>query len=329
MSEKRNPIYQNALDAIRIGVEDFITGEPPRLASAVRNMTTGLLLLCKEKLRRLSPDDEILIWKYLKPVPGETTPVKLESAGDKTVDVNDIKERFKSFGVVADFARLDSVVKVRNRLEHHYVEKPEIVLSAFVDGFHFLRSFLPIHLGADPSKVLGEHVWNELLNQSVVFDAMLKECTGTFKAIDSGAAPALLADFLMSPSCVHCSSPLVSQVEPDNTNPFDIQFKCEACGKTSDFAEWIGEVVPEHFAGEAYIAFKDGGDLPTDTCPECDNESYVYEYGQCLACGFEMPEGVKCGVCSESLSLEDYGQGDRLCSYHRYVAEKSATGKRR
>ncbi|PMQ06540.1 hypothetical protein DyAD56_03525 [Dyella sp. AD56] len=322
MSQERNPLYQNALDAIRIGVEDFIMGEPPRLASAVRNLTTGLLLLCKEKLRRLSPDDEILIWKHLKPVPGGTSAVKLEHFGQQTVDVNEIKERFKSFGVAVDFAQLERVVKVRNQLEHHYVEKPEVVLSAFVDGFHFLRSFLPIQLGADPSTVLGERAWNELLNQSAVYAAMLKECTETFKPIEVDGLPALLGAFLISPTCIHCASSLVGQVEPDNASPFDIRFKCEACGKTSDFADWMAEMLADHFAGEAYLAIKDGGAPPTDTCPECGNGTYVSEDGQCFACGFEMPDGVACGVCNEPLSLEDYGCGDRLCSYHRYVAEK-------
>jgi hypothetical protein len=56
-----HPIYRNALDAIQVGVEDFNDGGRLRLASAVRSLTAGLLLLCEvaETLsRKRNPDLE-------------------------------------------------------------------------------------------------------------------------------------------------------------------------------------------------------------------------------------------------------------------------------
>jgi hypothetical protein len=85
-----HPIHRNALDAITVGVEDFNEGSPPRLASAVRNLTAGILLLCKEKLRRLSPQDGILIWKQMTPSLDESGTLVFPQVGKSTVDVGEI-----------------------------------------------------------------------------------------------------------------------------------------------------------------------------------------------------------------------------------------------
>ena len=102
VSRSKHPIYRNALNAIQVGVKDFNEGSPPRLSSAVRNLTAGILLLCKEKLRRLSPSDEILIWKQLKPLLDDDGQVVFDKSGETTVDVNDIIDRFKSCKVDVD-----------------------------------------------------------------------------------------------------------------------------------------------------------------------------------------------------------------------------------
>jgi hypothetical protein len=324
MSSERHPIYQNALDAIRIGVADFLVGESPRLASAVRNLTTGLLLLCKEKLRRLSPDDEVLIWQKLKPVPDGSGGVCFKPAGKMTVDVQEIQARFKTFNVIADMKRLERVVDVRNQLEHHYaLNGPESVRGAFVDGFQFLKDFLPENLDAAAPQALGADVWEELLEQTAIHEAMLIDCASTLKEVDWSAVSALLPELLQQKGCQSCSSLLLKQVDSHNVDPFAIVFECEACGECIDFAEWSSKVVHAHYFSEMYLAMTDGGEPPYGDCPECPNGVYVFEYGQCLSCGFEMPEESVCLVCGEGLSLDDYAQGGKLCSYHRHAAQKA------
>ena len=58
-------LLTNALQAIQIGVDDWRTGDHARLLSAVRNIHSGILLLYKEALRRLSPEqvDSLLVFK--------------------------------------------------------------------------------------------------------------------------------------------------------------------------------------------------------------------------------------------------------------------------
>ena len=56
-------LLTNAMQAIQVGVEDWETGNHPRLLTAVRNIHSGILLLYKEALRRMSPQgcDEVLL----------------------------------------------------------------------------------------------------------------------------------------------------------------------------------------------------------------------------------------------------------------------------
>jgi len=162
MTSSEHPIYRNALNAIQIAVEDFNDGSPPRIASAVRNLTSGILLLCKEKLRRLSPDDEILIWKNIKPVLDDDGSVCFEKSGRATVDVRDILERFNNCGIECDSKLLLRVADVRNAVEHHYVEDHAQIRGAFVDGLRFLLQFMPDHLVINPRDALGADVWETL-----------------------------------------------------------------------------------------------------------------------------------------------------------------------
>src|SRR5712691_8295622 len=114
-------ILKNAVASIQIGVEDYLSDDGRRALSAVRNITAGILLLFKEKLRRLSPagSDEVLIKKTMSPVIGRQGTVDFLGSGKKTVDVYEIEERFRSLKVSADFKRLQAVIDIRNNIEHY------------------------------------------------------------------------------------------------------------------------------------------------------------------------------------------------------------------
>jgi len=108
-------ILNNAISPIQIGVEDYKSGDQRRLLSAVRNITSGILLLFKEKLRRLSPSgsDEVLIKKRVLPVRTSDGNVNFSGDGDKTVDVQEIKERFRSLGIHVDWKKIDDAIRLR------------------------------------------------------------------------------------------------------------------------------------------------------------------------------------------------------------------------
>ncbi|MDO0852996.1 hypothetical protein [Xanthomonas campestris] len=311
-----HPIYRNALNAIQVGVEDFNEGSPARLSSAVRNLTAGILLLCKEKLRRLSPTDEILIWKQITPSLDDDGNVIFQKSGRTTVDVSEIIARFKFCDIEVDANLLQRITGIRNRVEHHHVDDISQIRGAFADGLIFLSQFMPKHLGVDPQEEIDESAWALLVEEKEVEDRLRAECRASYAQI---GGPGLLTDAIEREGCPECSSQLIRQTQPQNTNPFEAQWACRACGHTGSNDEWLGRILPSYFAGASFLAAKDGGPDPLDTCPECNEEAYVHEEEMCLACGFELrPSG--CAVCSEPLGLEDYDES--LCSYHRYVAER-------
>lgn len=146
---------------------------------------------------------------------------------------------------------------------------------------------------------------------------MKQECRSSYQSIDW---PPLLESIIEGVGCPECGSPLVRQVDVENTNAFDAIWQCSACGFKSDAAEWVEKVVSEHYASASFLAAKDGDRSPVENCPECGNGAFINVISQCLACGFELTDAGECAVCGESLDLEDYGEN--LCSYHRYVMEK-------
>jgi DNA-directed RNA polymerase subunit M/transcription elongation factor TFIIS len=313
----QHPIYRNALDAIQVGVEDFNEGSPPRLASAVRNLVAGILLLCKEKLRRLSPDDEILIWKQIVPSLDDIGTVVFTRAGKTTVDVGEIIARFNSCKIEVDADLLQRITKVRNAVEHHYVAEADQIRGAFADGLLFLSKFMPAHLGVDPQDEIDEDAWSSLIEQKEIEDRLRSECRASYAALNWSA---VMKEALENEGCPECNSHLIRQVHPENKDPFNATWSCRACGHSQPNAEWMGQILPAHFSGASFLAAKDGGNDPLDTCPECGESAYVYSEEMCLSCGFELGDPGECLVCGESLGLEDYGEN--LCSYHRYVADR-------
>ena len=98
-------LLTNAVHSIEVGVEDFRSTDPRRLASAVRNVQAGILLLCKEKLRQLSPptSDEVLIKQRIVSEIDAAGQLVFKGQGDKTVDEHQIIERFTQLGIHLDW----------------------------------------------------------------------------------------------------------------------------------------------------------------------------------------------------------------------------------
>jgi hypothetical protein len=133
-------LYENAIESIQIGVEDFFRGENRRMLSAVRNVHAGVLLLCKEKLRRLSPDDELLLFQKLEPKPGADGKVSIVPLGHHTVGIEVIKKRFKDCNVAPEWKRFEAISKIRNEIEHSYFQGArERAREALADAFVLIR----------------------------------------------------------------------------------------------------------------------------------------------------------------------------------------------
>lgn len=316
-----SPLLSNAVSAIQLGVEGYESSDPNRALSAVRNIAAGVLLVFKEKLRLLSPpdSDDVLLKERLRPSRCPDGSITFVGAGRKTVDVQQIKDRFNSLHVEADWSRFDELVRLRNDLEHYYTTASSAtVQGALADAFVVLQAFITTQLNYEPLVLLGEKTWQTLLDISGVYEGQLQVCRAELSKIEW---PAPVYDTVAEElRCIHCHSALVKAIDPAVSNLLSLEFLCTACGKVSSFEDSIGDAIAEAFAADTYIAMTDGGDPPLDFCHECGEVTFYVESGFCLLCQAEL-SFLECAVCGAALGPDDQDNGG-LCSYHKWQADK-------
>ncbi|MCC9598005.1 MULTISPECIES: hypothetical protein [unclassified Rubrivivax] len=314
-------ILKNAIASIQLGVEDHQSGDERRSLSAVRNLTAGILLLFKEKLRQLSPadSDEVLIKERIRPSRDADGSVTFRGEGRKTVDVQAIKERFKSLGVEADFARVEEVIRLRNDIEHYRTAATaETIKVVLAKSFVVIRDFIAAELAEDPALLLGEATWNVLLEENEVYE---RERAACLAALDSVAwSSEALAQAAHHIRCQHCGSDLVRPLDPEVEHHHQLELHCSSCGEDSEFDDVVEAAIGSYFEWDTYISMTDGGDRPTATCHECGKDTFIINEGKCVACTAEL-EYTECAICGEGLGPDDQ-DNNGLCGYHAWQAQK-------
>ena len=148
-------LLDNAVTSIHLALEDFSSTQNGRMISAIRNLHAGILLLYKEKLRRLSPPgtNEVLVkQKVVLQKTGSGGLISVGS-GKKTVDVFQIQERFTSLGIQTDWKRFEKINTVRNDIEHYFTTVNRGAMEgAISDTFLIIRDF--IHTELDRKSVV-------------------------------------------------------------------------------------------------------------------------------------------------------------------------------
>lgn len=314
-------ILDNAIAAIQVGIEDYQSKDPRRMLSAVRNVYAGILLLAKEHLRRESPSgsDEALIKAQVRFKKAADGTLQILGQGKKTVDVQQIKERFKDVGLTFDWTELDEVMRVRNDIEHHYFAGTQLrVREAMRDAQLVIHRLLVKVLGESPVDVLGKACWDVLLAETEIFEAESKACANSLKGVEWATLRA--EDIAENPRCPTCSSNLLRHVGAPTTDQAELDLGCVACGKRFAFADVLAATLTYDLYAEARFSSYD--DEAVHRCPGCGADTYVFEDGRCANCGFSMPEDAVCLVCGELLSLDDYEDFRALCSYHARQATK-------
>lgn len=315
-------ILDNAVAAIQVGIEDYQSTDPRRLLSAVRNVFAGILLLAKEHLRRESPagSDEALIKSQVRFKKAADGSLQVVGHGKKTVDVQQIKERFKDIGPSFDWTELDRVVAVRNDIEHYFFAGTQLrVREAMRDAQIVIHRLIVNVLGENPVDVLGQPCWDVLLTERDIFEAEAKACADSLKDVDWATARA--EDVGENPRCPACSSNLLRHVGPPTTDQADQDLGCVACGERFDFAAVLTATLTDDAYADAHFSSLDDEDL-VHRCPDCHEDTFVFDDAECANCGFSMPEDAECLVCGERLSLDDYEDFGSLCSYHAAQAAK-------
>jgi len=309
-------LLENAITSLHLALEDYSSGQDARLLSAVRNLHAGILLLYKEKLRRLSPSgtDDVLIMAKVKFQREPSGAVIAVGTGKRTVDVLEIEERFASLGIQTDWDRFKKINNLRNDIEHRHTNASRGAMQEMIsDTFLIIRDFIQSELQEDAPGLLGHDAWNTLLSVSEVYEKERSECEKALAAIDWESDA--LAEAVLPLQCAECGSSLLFPL--GTTREADLQ--CRSCGEDERFESYAPRAISAHFADENFRSMKDGGDRVTVTCPHCHEEGYIVEENICAICG-ESCE-TECSLCGSSIPVEELNDGS-LCGYCEHMMSK-------
>jgi hypothetical protein len=316
-------LLENGISSIQIGMEDYQSNDTRRLMTSIRNVHAGILLLCKEKLRRWSPEgsDEVLLKQKLRIQRDGNGELHFVGVGKKTVDQQQIQERFNDLGIDIDWMRLRDINDIRNNIEHYYFSGSKAQINqAMADACTVIRQLLVEVLDEEPRDILGEDAWAALLGIKGVFDIEQAACQASMARVNWRLATTELA--VTSFRCTACESVLLRQADPRNTDMDRMELECAACGKQLFLGKVLAQGIATHFAWQMHQAAKGERDAPVQRCPECSLETYIMKEDACAYCDFSMPDDAVCAVCDSRLSLEDYENNSSLCSYHANAAAK-------
>jgi hypothetical protein len=249
-----SPLFANAVDSIKMGIEDYAVDTPARALSAVRNFYAGVLLLGKEVLICAAPfaDPDVLIGAKVGPVPDGLGGATLGVEGYQTVDFTTLGRRFKKFGVPIETKELTELNELRNAIEHRYTDKPaQAVREAIARAFPITVALFN-ETGVHPSEVLGE-AWATMLEVRDLYHRELARCRKTFDTIDWLSATVAEQHL----RCEACGSDLIEQRVPTNVDQAEMALVCRACGAEPDWDDAIVDAVDRALGGGAYERFKD------------------------------------------------------------------------
>ncbi len=305
-------LFENAVESIENGIEDFSTGLPKRITSALRNLYAGVLLLLKEKLRILSPpgSNEMLLYKKHKLTKDLDGNIVLVPIGPHTVDFAEIEQRLTDLGVPVNWKRLKALQDIRNNVEHHKPKHSrEVMREAIANAFVVIADFVEKQLGVMPATVFEKATWETMLSEATTFKAIEQSCRGSREQLQGvpAVATTLVLDSLR---CTECSSTLVRA----GVGEFpDCEFTCQSCAAEMSAAEIVEDALEHREGGKFHRLAKEGEPLPVGECPSCNASAFVLSEDCCFFCGEGRPYD-RCLRCEAHLSLEEQ-ELEGMCSY--------------
>jgi len=312
-------LLKNAISSIKIGLDDYNSDDDQRLLSSVRNLHAGILLLYKEALLSLSPNDsnEVLIKKEIIPKRDINGNIIFIGDGKNTVDTSQIRKRFKNLGINTDWKRFEKINEIRNNIEHYYSKlQRDTIKDVISNTFIIIRNFIQYELQKDPMTALGIDCWNTLLSVSEVFEKEKSDCRSKIEQIDWKSD--CLNGAISELNCNSCGSPLLMPVSSES-HIEDIRLICRSCGETESSDKVIERGLANFFSYEQYLAMTDGNDIPLIQCPYCCAEAYIVEENKCAWCG-ESCEHT-CQRCGCEILPQELNESS-FCSYCLHIMNK-------
>jgi len=309
-------MLKNAIDSISIGIEDLWCKDERRVSSALRNIFAGILLLYKEHLRQLSPEDsnDVLIKSDLR-FSREEGQIVVTGTGKRTVDVGQIIQRYSQLGLPIDQRAIERLQSMRNQLEHDAPkETPEQIQTALAESMHLIEEAMG-YLELEPREHFDSKIWAFLLQESSLGESRRKACRESREELE--VHPDIRDEFL-GIECPACDSDLVCA---SGDFPDDFDLTCQFCGEELTTSEVFADLVSQKFGISEYELAKDGGIPLIDICSSCQVEVFYLPKSVCLLCR-ETLKTVECGMCGTGLdSVTERENG--ACSGCSYGWEKA------
>lgn len=270
----------------------------------------------KRSCARLSPPgtDEVLIKARIAPSLNQAGLLAFRGQGGKTVDEQQIVERFGQLGIHLDWSPLRKLTSHRNVLEHYrYWGSREELREVVAQSATMIRRLFDV-LGLDPSTCLRPTAGSSYSRTNRSFRRSSRTAVLQSKRC-AGGPPRWRA-----PRGQICRASIAGSELLELENPVDVdqetaRLKCRACGSTFPAKERIWPTLVQHFGQDLYEAATQGGMPPVFKCEGCGEVAVVTDEGECAFCGKGGYE-LRCEVCNEILVDEDRGQSDARCLQH-------------
>lgn len=311
-------LFGNAIKSLQLGLEDYQANDPKRSLSAVRNFYAGTLLLAKAALVDRVPraDPALVLASSYKPKPDGKGGLLL-APSERTIDFNEIGQRFKAFGLRIDNAALRDLNRIRNEAEHSYTSAShEAVREAIAQAFPVVVELFD-QLGEQPLAHLAQ-CWETMLEAKVLYDREFAQCQGSFGRVPWRSEAMREA----AKTCPCCRSHLVYLVEGSSTEPSDLETACRQCGAQIEAGRLFEASLGHHFGAELYAAAADGDVPALASCRACGFGTYVMSHDEnsCAYCEDGLEE---CEICSTNLTPFNVApDSDRLCDYCAHMLSK-------
>lgn len=288
----------------------------------MRNFYAGTLLMAKAALVNQVPDADpaLVLAASYKPKPDAKGGLSLIPS-DRTIDFNEIGQRFKPFGLKIDNAALRNLNRIRNEAEHNYTSAShQTVREAISQAFPVVVDLFD-QLGERPHEHLAE-CWQTMLEAKHLYDKEFAQCQGSFEVVPWRSASMGAA----TKTCPSCRSHLVHLTEDAPTEPTDLETRCRQCGAEIEAGRLFEASLNDYFGAELYAAASDGDVPPLATCRACGFGTYVMsaEENSCAFCEGDLTE---CGICSTPLTPFNVSpDSDRMCDYCAHILSKDENG---
>jgi len=191
-----NPIFENAIDSLRVGIEFYLNAKKGRpLKFAILSIHNCVELFLKEKLYRYNP---LLIYKNIdKPIDEDSI----------TVGISETLGRLSNLGLKLtkdETSDIFALQKQRNRIEHYRFDRDASHSEMVGQVLRFLYNFLPKHLDSNLEEYISGEEFREVRSLILSYEELLAEAERQVKVETKKISKADLIRDIHEIECPEC-----------------------------------------------------------------------------------------------------------------------------